>query len=301
MKIEKCLADLQLEVIYNDKCIKCGSCGAFCPNIYFEEGTMKFKEQCTETVGVCYNMCPRAVLNLPELDMKIFGKNRENMALGVFKKAVNAKLEDQSLKDVVTALLITALENNMIDSVVTGDASVEKRIEPVICKTKDEILNNAGERRGLGPIVWKTGAAIHEGNKAIAVVGHPCHIQGIAKTIKNPDFLVGQENIKLVISYFCLAQAKECNMCMDYTGEFSDISVDSKTGDMIIRSELGENLINKAIEAKRISISDIETTGIEEKAMKKKIKNFMKIIGKANNEIKAGYLQLDPSYLKEFL
>ena len=33
MKTEKCLADLQLEVIYNDKCIMCGSCVRVCSEV----------------------------------------------------------------------------------------------------------------------------------------------------------------------------------------------------------------------------------------------------------------------------
>ncbi|MHA1682495.1 MAG: Coenzyme F420 hydrogenase/dehydrogenase, beta subunit C-terminal domain [Promethearchaeota archaeon] len=298
MKIEKCLSDLQLEVIYNDKCIKCGSCGAFCPNIYFEEGEMKYTEQCSETVGVCYNFCPRGELDIPALDMKIFGEKRQNQAIGVFKKAVNARLNDGSLQDVATALLVQALEEGIIDSAVLGDAKVEKRIEPVICKSKDEIVANAGERRGFGPIVGKVGEAISKGSKKIGVLGRPCHGQGLAKIIKNRDFLVQQDRIKLVISQFCLAQGKACAHCLDYTGEFSDLSLSQKNGDLIIRSSVGEDLVNKAVASGKISVTDIGISAIEETATKKKVKNFLKILAKSKGMVEADYLKLDVDNLK---
>lgn len=301
MKIEKCLTDLQLEVIYNDKCIKCGTCGAFCPNIYFDEGEVKYKEQCSETVGICYNSCPRTILNIPDLDLKIFGQKRENQALGVFKKAVKAKLKDSSLKDVTSALLITALEKQMIDCAVLGDANVEKRVEPVICKSKDEILSNAGERKGLGPLVWKAGEAIKQGMEKIALVGRPCHGQGVAKVLKNEDFLVQQEKIALVISHFCLAQGKGCNVCLDYTGEFSDISLNPKTGEMLIRSDLGEQLVNTAVASGKITTKDIDTSSIEEMATKKKVKNFLKVVAKNNGKIEVDYAKIDINLLKDMV
>ena len=298
MKTEKCLADLQLEVIYNDKCIKCGSCGAFCPNIFFEEGNVKYREQCSETVGVCYNFCPRGELNLPAIDKKLFGQAREDQALGVYQKAVNTSLKDKSLKDVATALLVAAMEENMLDSVVTADASVEKRLEPKICKNKDELLIHAGERKGLGPIVWGAGEAIRNGFEKIAVVGRPCHAQGLGKILKNEDFIVEQDKIKMVISYFCLAQGKGCNVCMDYTGEFADISIDPKSGDMLIRSDMGMSAVNKAVEKGYISISDIDPTSIREASAKKKVRNFRKVLSKNRERIDVGYLQLDIGAMK---
>lgn len=301
MKIEKCLMDLQLEVIYNDKCIKCGSCGAYCPNIYFEEGEVKYKEQCSETVGICYNACPRASLNIPEMDEKIFGQKRENQALGVYKKAVKAELKDSSLKDVTSALLVTAMESGTIDCAVLPNAGVEKRLEPVLCISKDDILKNAGERKGLGPMVWGVGEAMKKGNEKIAIVGRPCHAQGVGKILKNPDFLVGQDKIKLVLSHFCLAQGKGCTFCLDYVGEFADISLDPKTGDMLIKSDQGEALVNAAVSAGKISISDIDASAIEEKAIKKKAKNLLKLIAKNGGKVEVDYAKLDGDYMKSLL
>ena len=301
MKTEKCLADLQLEVIYNDKCIQCGSCGAFCPNITYEEGKLNFKEQCSETVGVCYNFCPRSELNLPDLDIKMYGKKRDDQALGVYLKAVKATLANADLGDVTTAMLVSALDAGSIDSVVLGNANVEKALEPVICKSKDEIMANSGERKGLGPLVQGVGKAIKQGLDRIAIVGRPCHAQGLAKIRTSTDFKVNQDKIALVIAQFCLAQGKGCPVCMDYSGEFADIALDAKTGEMLIRTESGQNVVDKAVEAGYIEIEDADVAGMQEKATNKKITNYKKVLAKSNDVVTADYVKLDVAGMKKVL
>jgi coenzyme F420-reducing hydrogenase beta subunit len=298
MKTEKCLADLQLEVIYNDKCIMCGSCGAFCQNIYYEGAKLNYKEQCSETVGVCYNFCPRSELNIPELDMKIFGKKRDDQALGVYSKALKATLKNGSMKDITTALLVAALESGLIDSVVLGSAKVEKALEPVLCKSKDEILANAGDRKGLGPLVQGVGQAIKKKQEKIAIVGRPCHAQGLAKIRKNPDFLVNQDKIALVISHACLAQGKGCPVCIDYSGEFADISVEVKTGETLVRSDAGQKAVDAAVKKGYIEAGPGSIEAMQKAAATKRVKNFVKVLTKSNDVVTADYVKLDMSGLK---
>nr|MDO8113971.1 Coenzyme F420 hydrogenase/dehydrogenase, beta subunit C-terminal domain [Candidatus Sigynarchaeota archaeon] len=298
MKTEKCLADLQLEVIYNDKCIQCGSCGAFCQNIFYEGGKVNYKEQCSETVGVCYNFCPRSELNVPELDIKMFGKKRDNQALGVYSKAVKATLKKSSLKDVTAALLVAAMDLKAIDCAVVGSAKVDKSIDPVICTKTDEILANAGERKGFGPLVQMAGNAIRKKFEKIAVVGRPCHAQGLVKIRTSKDFLVNQDKIALVITQFCLAQGKGCPVCLDYTGEFADISIDAKSGEALIRTELGQKVLDKAAKAGYIEIADADIKGMENKAMNKKTSNFKKVLAKNNDLLAADYVKVDMAWLK---
>nr|MDO8086180.1 coenzyme F420 hydrogenase/dehydrogenase beta subunit N-terminal domain-containing protein [Candidatus Sigynarchaeum springense] len=298
MKTEKCLADLQLEVIYNDKCILCGSCGAFCSNIYYEGGKLNYKEQCSETVGVCYNFCPRSELNLPELDMKIFGKKREDQALGVYIKAIKATLKNGSLKDITTALLVAALETGMVGSAVMGSAKVDKALEPVLCKSKDEIVANAGERKGLGPIVQGVGQAIKQKQEKIAVVGRPCHAQGLAKIRKNPDFLVNQDKIALVIVHACLAQGKGCTVCIDYAGDFSDLSIDVKTGEMLVRSDAGQQAIDAAVKKGYIEVGQGNIEAMQKAAATKRVKNFVKVLAKGSDVVSADYVKVDMAGMK---
>ncbi|MBN2149841.1 MAG: Coenzyme F420 hydrogenase/dehydrogenase, beta subunit C-terminal domain [Candidatus Lokiarchaeota archaeon] len=293
MKTEKCLVDLQLEVIYNDKCIMCGSCGAFCQNIYYDGGKLNYKEQCSETVGVCYNFCPRAELNIPELELKIFGKKREDQALGVYDKAIKATLKNAAMKDVTTAVLVAALESGLIDSAVLGNAKVEKALEPVLCKSKDEIVGNAGERKGLGPLVQGVGHAIKAKQERIAIVGRPCHAQGLAKIRKNPDFLVNQDKIALVVAHACLAQGKGCTVCIDYSGEFADLSVDVKTGEALVRSEAGQKAIDAAVKKGYIEVGHGNVEAMQKAAATKRVKNFAKVLAKGGDVVSADYVKVD--------
>ncbi|NMC03769.1 MAG: hypothetical protein GYA24_01090 [Candidatus Lokiarchaeota archaeon] len=298
MKTEKCLADLQLEVIYNDKCIMCGSCGAFCQNIYYDGGKLNYKEQCSETVGVCYNFCPRSELNIPELEMKIFGKKREDQALGVYIKAIKATLKNTSMKDITSAVLVAALESGLIDSAVLGSATVEKALDPVLCKSKDEILANAGERKGLGPLVQGVGHAIKNKQERIALVGRPCHAQGLAKIRKNADFLVNQDKIALVIAHACLAQGKGCPVCIDYSGEFADISIDVKTGELLVRSAAGQSAIDAAVKKGYIEVAAGNIEAMQKTAATKRVKNFTKVLAKSNDVVSADYIKVDMNGMK---
>ena len=73
MKIEKSSQDLENEVIYADLCIHCGSCNAFCPHMDFNEdsGEAYVVDECSETIGLCYNACPRSFLPVSEIEEKL--------------------------------------------------------------------------------------------------------------------------------------------------------------------------------------------------------------------------------------
>src|SRR4030042_1136663 len=117
VKVEKSSQDLQIEVWATEECMHCGACGAFCPHIeYNEEGAPKLVDQCWENVGLCYNSCPRAMLDIQDVDQRTFKKIRQNEAIGVYEKVVNAKPSGD--KDVRAALLKTALKEKLVEVVV---------------------------------------------------------------------------------------------------------------------------------------------------------------------------------------
>ncbi len=77
MKIEKASPNLEAEVIFKGLCAHCGACN--CPHIQYQEnGEPKILDACNETVGMCYNNCPRTSFDVHTLEEKIFGKSRED-------------------------------------------------------------------------------------------------------------------------------------------------------------------------------------------------------------------------------
>ena len=93
MKIEKSSQDLENEVIFGDLCIHCGSCNAFCPHMDFnpETGLPYVVDECAETVGLCYNSCPRSFLPISEIEQKMYGKIRIDLAVGVYNDIIQVK------------------------------------------------------------------------------------------------------------------------------------------------------------------------------------------------------------------
>ena len=89
MKIEKASPDLETEVIFAGICAHCGACGTFCPHIeYQKDGLPKILDACNETIGQCYNSCPRTTLNISEIEKETFGKIRDDEFLGCYEKTV---------------------------------------------------------------------------------------------------------------------------------------------------------------------------------------------------------------------
>lgn len=309
MKVEKSSADLESEIIFRGLCAHCGTCGAFCPHIeYYEEGDdaglPKVLDSCIENVGVCYNSCPRADFNVSDLEKAMYGKIREDEVLGVYLDTILVK----SKSNIINALLETAFKHGMIDSTIVPEKKSKKPVNNVPTIISDASKLPELSSRNLdytGPLVTGVNKACEAGYKAVALVGNPCHQQGAAK-IKYSNFKTRIDALKLQIAVMCSAGgAKGCIYCVDYAGEFADISY-SEMGQekgqaaLIIRTETGKKLVDLALKDKAIKkVSDepnlekVKTLGAKKK--KRNIKNILKI-----NLGKIGYLDLTDKELGYF-
>jgi len=205
------LMDLEAEVIYNGLCCYCGSCGAFCKEyITYENELPKTKKKCYEICGACYDFCPRTFFAPFEVDMAVFGDLRTDNLLGYYQgEILTARATDEAVRDkaqdggVVSALLAFLLEHGEIDAAVVSKTSENWEPEPFVATKREDILAAAGSKYTQCPSVLGVGDAFEAGHKNIALVGLPCHIQGMRKVQLSKGFDVGADRVKLLIGLLC--------------------------------------------------------------------------------------------------
>lgn len=202
--------DLKAGVWDTGKCSGCGACVAVCPAdaLYFEEGEMvaspKSNGYCKEATdgvqcGACYEVCPR-----------VGEQSRET--IGKYLDLITAKaafdVPRRQSGGAVTAILSNALEEGLIDAVVTitEDRWTLKPGSVVITKS-DALISEAGSRYSwwvplLAALKY---AAIVKKYRRIAVVGVPCVVQAVARMRGSNNDLVKPyaSSIRLVLGLFC--------------------------------------------------------------------------------------------------
>jgi len=205
------IMDLEAEVIYNGLCCYCGTCGAFCKEyITYENEIPVTKKKCYEIHGACYDFCPRTFFAPLEVERAVFGEIRTDNLLGYYKGDVlTARATDKAIIEkaqdggVVSALLVFLLEHGEIDAAVVSKTTEDWVAEPFVATKKADILAAAGSKYTQCPSVSGVGDAFEQGYKNVALVGLPCHIQGMRKVQQSKGFDVGADKVKLLIGLLC--------------------------------------------------------------------------------------------------
>jgi coenzyme F420-reducing hydrogenase beta subunit len=311
MKVEKSSQDLENEVIYAGLCIHCGSCNAFCPHMDFnkETGEAYVVDECSETIGLCYNACPRTFLPVTEIEEKLFGKSRVDLAIGVYNDIVQVKSKNKD--EILYNLVLSAFESGVVKHFVLSEAKSKK--PPVAFPVVVDDAKNAKKyipkktMDNAGPLITGIGHAYLDKKRDIGILGNPCHLQGLAKILTS-DFNTGAERTTFKLAFACSSGGMSgCKYCTDFSGEFSDISYSpwgSPTDGeafLIIRTDIGQKVLDHAVKKKYLEITNKEPDLSKMKTFlnKKRKKNFLNLIGKQN--IKAKYLELNVDELKDLL
>ncbi|MHA1272692.1 MAG: Coenzyme F420 hydrogenase/dehydrogenase, beta subunit C-terminal domain [Promethearchaeota archaeon] len=311
MKVEKSSQDLENEVIFSGLCIHCGSCNAFCPHMDFSKDTGEayVVDECAETVGLCYNACPRSFLPISVLEKKLYGQTRVDLAVGVYKDIIQVKSKNKD--DILYNLVVAAFNEGIIKHLVVRETKSTKppvSFPKVVDKAEDaKELIPKKSMDNAGPLITGIGQAYLDKKNDIGIIANPCHLQGLAKIIAS-DFNTGAERTSLKIAFACSSGGMAgCKYCTDFSGEFSDISyspwgASSKEEAMlIIRTDVGQKVVDAAKKAGLIDITNPNPDLSEMKKFinKKRKKNFRTLIG--TSLINAGYLQLNIDEFKDIL
>lgn len=185
-------------VLKNNLCINCGTCVALCPKnaIMMEVNEKigayipKLDENKCNFCGICYEVCPGNGINYNQMNLDLFGEKPDNVFLGYFLTAYTGFSKNTNIRTnsssggLITQILIYALENNIINGALVTRMRKDNPLqpEPFIARTKDEIIEAAQSKYCPVPANVALREILESTNEEkIAVVGLPCHINGIRK------------------------------------------------------------------------------------------------------------------------
>jgi len=195
MKKYKHIPEPIKNVVESNLCTGCGTCAGICPN---ETLTMEMTpegiyipqivtDNC-QACSVCAEVCPVNKENNTELNQYIFNKIPDNLLMGNFVDCYTGYSTDSTIRwsatsgGIITSLLIFLLRNQLINGALLTRINKDDplRAEPFIARTENDILSAMGSKYVPVALNQLLNQISSESGK-FAVVGLPCHIQGIRR------------------------------------------------------------------------------------------------------------------------
>lgn len=210
---------LMNEIVHKNRCIGCAACVEVCPvNVfdYVNDKPVDARHSGCVYCGLCASVCPPARLGSSSLGKFIItGDDVKDEGFGRYRTAVLARAKDPEILSraqdggVVSAMLISALEDGIIDAVILGDTVAGEPLKPVprLARTREEILSSAASRYTYSPNTIALREA-YEKDLKVAVVGVPCQINGLRHTQMGPaegfDFVDWfRKKVAFTVGLFC--------------------------------------------------------------------------------------------------
>ena len=203
-------------VVASGLCTGCGTCVAICPKNAIRMVNVdpsgsyypQLDDERCNNCGICLRVCPGHAVDFKMLNLDIFGKEPEDVLMGNYEGCYLGHAADNNIRynaasgGVVTALLLYALDNGMIDGALVTKMSEEDPLQPqsFIARSKEEIISACKSKYCPVPANIALKEILEEEGK-FAVVGLPCHIHGVRKAeLVNKKL---KERIVLHLGIFC--------------------------------------------------------------------------------------------------
>jgi coenzyme F420 hydrogenase subunit beta len=140
--------------------------------------------------GVCLKICPGIGVDFFQLDKEIFGNKPDDILIGNYINIYTGYSSDDEIRynsssgGLITQLLVFALERGMINGALVTRMKKDKPLEPesFIARTSKEIISAMGSKYCPVPANIALQEIINsKDGEEFAVVGLPCHMNGIRK------------------------------------------------------------------------------------------------------------------------
>ncbi len=206
--MEKGLKELKREVLETEACTACGTCVSLCPNIVSIEDRIAAIGTCELDSGRCYRYCPRTEL-APHLRDQLFGDAGYSGTVGPYLEyfvgwsTLPGGGNAFQYGGVVSALLIQALEDGLIDSAVVTKAA-DNFPQSMTAHNHREILNAGRSKFALSPTNKEANKTSTNPTRRLGAVVLPCQSTGLRKKQLQPrDDGVDEGRIILNLGLFC--------------------------------------------------------------------------------------------------
>lgn len=193
---------LKKEVLEPGLCVACGGCVGLCPHISFFDGKVICTDSCDLDDGRCYSVCPIAhQTEKTSIDKEPVGK-----CISIYRsRAKDNRLREKSqYGGTVSALIIAALEEGLIDEAILTSNGNGTSPRGVIAKTAAEVIECSGSRYTSSAALEAFNKRIKEGSPRLGVVALPCQALSLAlakDSQKNSDQEIPEA--ELTVGLFC--------------------------------------------------------------------------------------------------
>lgn len=198
-------------------CTGCGACAGICSaecltmtlesdGVYRPD---KAEDRACIDCGKCARVCPGVDWGLPEADKIIYPGTIFRDALGRLVSCYAGFASDETIRvnsssgGIVTAILVDLLERGKIDGAIVVGVGRDHPLRPemYIARTKEEILRASKSKYAPVHLESAIKSMKTHPEEHYALVGLPCHIQGIRKA--QGAGLIKAEQIVVTLGLFC--------------------------------------------------------------------------------------------------
>ena len=214
-----------IDITTSDLCTGCGTCKNICQKkaitfsinkktgLYIPNVNEDFCVKCK----LCLQVCPGWGTDYQKLELEIFNHPRNDDIVGRYLDLYSGYSNDYETRfnsssgGIVTQILMFALELGLITGALVTKMNDKNplRPEPFIARTKEDLIEAAKSKYCPVPANLALDKILHsDKNEKFAVVGLPCHINGIRKFEHlNPDL---KNKIVMHIGLFCANTLSFC-------------------------------------------------------------------------------------------